>query len=132
HRALRWDSKEQMWVARDFAPLNRDIADARYGSAYLGEDGATYRLGRSASLRTLPNAAFDRMRKRLGHFGPYLPVLMEACQEQQFSFEYRHGATSFGAYTYSLAEVLRENRARGHNPDFNDLSNQVGDKLARL
>jgi hypothetical protein len=132
HRALRWDAAEQMWVARDFKPLNRDIAAASYGRSYLGDDGATYRLGRAASLRTLPNVEFNRTRTRLDHYGPYLPVLMEACREEQFSFEYRHGATSYGAYTYSLAEVLRENRAGGRNPDFNQLSAQVGAKLTRL
>ena len=39
--------------------------------------------------------------------GPYLPVIMEACQEGSLSFEYRDGVTSYGAFTYSLVKNLR-------------------------
>ena len=35
--------------------------------------------------------------------GPYLPLIIEACGEDEFSYEYRHGATSHGAFTFSLA-----------------------------
>jgi hypothetical protein len=40
--------------------------------------------------------------------GPYLPVIIEACQEGSLSYEYRDGATSYGAFTYSLVKGLRE------------------------
>jgi hypothetical protein len=33
--------------------------------------------------------------------GPYLPLIIEACQEKEFSYEYRDGATSYGAFTYA-------------------------------
>ena len=121
-----------MWVARDFAPLNRSLADKKNGDSYLGLNGATNRLGRAAALRTLPNAEYDATRKALGHYGPYLPILLEACQEKEFSYEYRHGATSYGAYTFSMAQVLRASRANGVNPSFEELSALVTEKLHRL
>jgi hypothetical protein len=34
----------------------------------------------------------------------------EACQEREFSYEYRHGVTSYGAFTYSLCLELRRRR----------------------
>jgi hypothetical protein len=132
HRALRWVPREQMWVPRDFPVANESLAAGKDGRNYLGANGATYRLGRAASLRTLPNREYDATRKALGHHGPYLPILLEACQEQELSYEYRHGATSYGAYTFCLAQVLRTHRARGANPTFAELSEEVTQKLRRL
>ncbi|MEO8165185.1 MAG: caspase family protein, partial [Betaproteobacteria bacterium] len=132
HRALRWEPVEQMWVSRDFPPLNRSLARKSGGDLFLGSGGATHRLGRAAELRTLPDAKYDATRKALDHKGPYLPVLLEACQEQQLSFEYRHGAASYGAYTFCLALALRTSRANGTNPTFAGLNAQVTAKLRRL
>jgi hypothetical protein len=42
--------------------------------------------------------------------GPYLPLIIEACGEEEFSYEYRHGATSHGAFTYSLDSILRRKK----------------------
>jgi hypothetical protein len=39
---------------------------------------------------------------------------------------------SYGAYTFSMAKVLRENRARGINLSFADLNELVKAKLQRL
>src|SRR2546430_3250563 len=56
------------------------------------------------------------LKKLVGHYSarrsprappPYLPVLLEACRQDQLSYEYRHGVTSYGAFTYSLAKDLR-------------------------
>jgi hypothetical protein len=132
HRALRWVPSEQMWVPRDFPTLNRSLADKKDGHSYLGINGATNRLGRAAELRTMPNAEYDATRKALGHHGPYLPILLEACQEREFSFEYRHGATSYGAYTFCMAQVLRASRANRVNPSFEELNMLVTEKLHRL
>jgi len=46
----------------------------------------------------------------------YRPTLLQACREKQFSYEYVHGVTSFGAFTYSLAQIFRKacREARGH------------------
>ena len=92
HRALRWEPSEAMWVPRDFPALNRSLAEKRNGADYVGRDGATRRFGRAMTLRTKPDKEYDRTRKELGHLGPYLPILLEACQEQEFSYEYRDGA----------------------------------------
>lgn len=132
HRALRWEATEQMWVPRDFPALNASLADRKDGQRYLGIKGATRRLGRGAALRTMPNVEYDATRKALGHHGPYLPILLEACQEQEFSFEYRNGAISYGAYTFCVAQVLRANRSGGVNPSFEELNVQVAEKLRRL
>lgn len=132
HRALRWDPRERMWVQRELPELNRSLAKSKVGEDYVGRNGATRRLGRAMTLRTKPNRDYDRTLKELGHHGPYLPILLEACQEEQLSYEYRNGATSYGAYTFCMAQVLRENRARGINPSFAKLSDQVAAKLQRL
>jgi hypothetical protein len=121
-----------MWVPRDFPALNRSLENKANGSDYVGDNGATRRLGRAMTLRTKPDKEYDKTRKELGHFGPYLPILLEACQEQQFSYEYRDGATSYGAYTYCMAKVLRENRAHGINLSFHQLNELVTQKLHRL
>lgn len=132
HRALKWDATERMWVQRDFTPLNRSLKDRKNGADFLGQNGATQRLGRAMMLRTKPDKDYDRTRKQLDHYGPYLPILLEACQEQQLSYEYRDGVTSYGVYTYSMAATLRELRAKGENPSFNTLNDLVTAKLMRM
>jgi hypothetical protein len=132
HRALRWEASEQMWVARDFPPINRSLAEKKNGQNYLGNGGAMNRIGRAAELRGQPNAEYDAIRKTLGHHGPYLPILLEACQEQEFSYEYRNGAVSYGAYTWCMAQALRDNVRNGIAPTYAALTVQVGDKLRRL
>jgi hypothetical protein len=132
HRALRWNPKEEMWVPRDFPVLNRSLADKKNGADYLGRNGATRRLGRAMMLRTKPDKEYDRTRTELDHFGPYLPILLEACQEQEFSYEYRDGAMSYGAYTFCMAKVLREHRSRGVPLSFKKLNELVTQKLHRL
>jgi hypothetical protein len=118
HRSLRWDLDLGMWVDRNLRSPNRSLAESKGGADYLGAKGVTYRFGRAAALRGLPNRTYDRERKALRHLGPYLPVLFEACREQELSYEYRDGAASYGAFTFSLAKVLREVRAKGRNPSF--------------
>jgi hypothetical protein len=132
HRALAWNSEFGMWQPRPLAPPNRSLARSRVGDAYLGAGRATYRFGRGVALRGLPNRSYDRERRELRHRGPYLPVIFEACQEAELSYEYRDGATSYGAFTYSLAKVLREARGVGRNPSFVTLSRLVEARLRGL
>jgi hypothetical protein len=129
HRALRWNLELGMWQDRTLPSPNRSLARSRVGTDYLGEKGATYRIGRAVSLRGLPNIAYDRECRALRHHGPYLPIIIEACREQELSYEYRDGATSYGAFTYSLAKALRDARGAGRNPSFQAL---VGLTAARL
>ena len=48
---------------------------------------------------------------------PNLPLVIQACAEEQLSYEYRHGATSYGAFTFCLASLLRKEPS----VTFNDL-----------
>lgn len=118
--------------AAEFDPLNKSLKKSKDGADYLSSNGATRRLGRSMALRTQPDREYDKKRIELRHEGPYLPILLEACQEQELSYEYRDGVTSYGAYTFCVAKVLREQRARGTNPSFKELSQLVTAKLRRL
>ncbi|QQO12282.1 hypothetical protein JJB99_22660 [Bradyrhizobium diazoefficiens] len=121
-----------MWVPRKFDPLNKSLKKSKDGADYLGTNGATRRLGRSMALRTQPDREYDKKRIELGHEGPYLPILLEVCQEQELSYEYRDGVTSYGVYTFCVAKVLREQRILGINPSFKGLSQLVTAKLRRL
>ena len=131
HRALKWNADLQMWEDRPLVSPNRSL-DQTKGEAYLGSSGASYRMGRAVSLRTLDNKSYDKLRLALGHNGPYLPVIIEACQEDQLSYEYRHGVQSFGAFTYSLAQTLRSSRAGAKNPAFTELITAVSARLKLL
>jgi hypothetical protein len=133
HRALRWNAVLEMWEERKFTSPNRDLAKTDQGLAFLGSNRATYRFGRSAALRSLTAKEYDRRRESYGHQGPYLPIIMEACQESQLSYEYRHGVTSYGAYTYSLASVLRRLRKQEKkNPTFQELTKLVETQMKTL
>jgi hypothetical protein len=132
HRALRWDSKIEMWVERDLQSPNRSLERSRVGKKFLGANGATRRLGRGVALRSLPNARYDRERRELHHKGAYLPIIIEACQEQELAYEYRDGANSYGAFTFCLVKLLRELRRRGNNPNFTALAKQTATRLDAL
>ena len=108
HRMLKWDKGEQMWRQRELPPLNDDFGGTvAEKQVYMGRNLATLRLGRAMRLRKLDRNDYSKLPK--GDRGPYLPVLLEACKEGELSFEYRHGVTSYGAFTYSFAKNLRNN-----------------------
>ncbi len=132
HRALRWNIELGMWEDRDLQSPNQSLAQSSVGAAFVGKKGFTRRLGRGVSLRSLPNRRYDRERKALRHKGAYLPIILEACQEQELSYEYRDGANSYGAFTFCLVKVLREARNRGINPNFRTLTKLTADRLKAL
>lgn len=132
HRALQWDQTLRMWVPRPFEPLNKSLFASRQGQAYLGQNGAVRRLGRASTLRTFDNRVFDRTCGALRHEGPFLPILMEACGEEQLSYEYRDGGASYGAYTFCLTRTLAENRIQKRNLTFAKLHETVSAKLKTL
>ncbi len=113
HRSLRWSAEHGMWVPRDLQPINaRFSSDEETCQQYCGTDGVTYRLGRAMTLRPSSEADYKKLtRGRKGPVGPYLPIILQACQEDQYAYEYRHGVTSYGAFTYSLANVLRARKS---------------------
>jgi hypothetical protein len=45
-----------------------------------------------------------------GHAGPFFPVILEACREDQLAYEHRDGATPYGAFTWCVSRVLGRRR----------------------
>ncbi|CAN7624127.1 caspase family protein [Phenylobacterium sp. LjRoot225] len=132
HRQLKWDLKTRMWVPRDFRRQNRGFTgDRDLQTRYFGKDQVTERLGRAAMRRGLSTRELERL-KADGQpdipDGPYLPLIIEACGEEELSYEYRHGATSHGAFTYSLAAILRDKQ----KISFNELIRLTGSRLKDL
>src|SRR5262245_11204348 len=108
HRSLRWEDTREMWIPRTLALSKRKLVrTAADREVYLGESGASKRLGRGVPLWT-EERQYRQATSAFGHSGPYTPVLLEACKESQLSYEYRHGVTSYGAFTYCLSRVFRE------------------------
>ena len=110
HRQLKWDLKTDMWVDRDFERLNDKFSTKTKANVdFFGNNGATVRIGRATLLRRDSDARYRAARKKTNApIGPFLPLIVEACGEDQLSYEYRHGATSYGAFTFCLASILRE------------------------
>ena len=48
------------------------------------------------------------------------------------SSKYRHGAASYGAFTYSLGQILRERRSKKQPITFESLATVAKAKLERL
>ena len=137
HRALRWDAGDEMWVARDFKPITSDrdvLKTDQRARAFVGESRAKFRLGRAASLRLLSGAKKTSQRKAIKSEGPFMPTIFEACGEDELAYEYRHGVTSYGAFTFSMTKELREARRvkRPAKVSFNDLLKRTTARLHRL
>lgn len=106
HRQLRWNVGERMWQQREWAALNADFGgNAEERAAWMGRNGSTVRLGRGMRARVQTSDAYERLPRE--QRGPYLPVILEACDEGSLSYEYRDGVTSYGAFTYAMAKNLR-------------------------
>jgi hypothetical protein len=106
HRMLYWDRKLQMWRERKFEPLAAE-ADEQRDRRFAG-DGASFRLGRAIPFRQLSGRDYRAVQAERNNRGPYMPVVLEACRADELAFEYRHGGTSYGAFTYVLAKALRQ------------------------
>ncbi|MBI2993517.1 MAG: caspase family protein [Gammaproteobacteria bacterium] len=129
HRELEWNRQTNMWVPRGFKPLNRRFSsDDKASKRYFGDKGASTRIGRASLLRAQPEREYRQAKRREGIVGPYLPLIIEACAEKEFSYEYRDGATSYGAFTYALTKRLREQK----RISFERLVKETGDELDYL
>lgn len=128
HRAIEWDARLQMWKPRQLPDAVPDLKAERK-TAFVGTLGSLHRLGRAAPLRRVSRA---RSRKNAPPTGPFMPVLFEACQEAQLSYEYRHGATSYGAFTFCMAEALRSATKKGASPTFRELKDLAARALAEM
>jgi hypothetical protein len=130
---LRWDVAHQMWVDRSFTPLNRQLANSKSArDNYVGESGANRRLGRAVDLRKLPQRKYDTTRRQRKHLGPYLPIVVQACRENEYSYEYKHGVVAHGAFTFALAKNLRSAGTAGRVPSFNQLVKATARELELL
>lgn len=109
HRALEWTADEA-WEPRELEPAR--VRNQSTWKRYAGDSGNTRRFGRGLSLRLRDKRRYDRLRNDYDHEGPYMPVLLEACQELESAYEYKDGATPYGAFTYSLVSALRSSRSR--------------------
>ncbi|MBA3351849.1 MAG: caspase family protein [Blastocatellia bacterium] len=127
HRMLKWDIEKEMWVERKIDSPNRELE-----TEFTGESKAKRRLGRAVNLRTLPSKEYDRARQQYKHKGPYLPMIYQACGENEYSYEYRHGVTSYGAFTYSLARILRRLGHQGRGITFSGLRDRIAKDLIEL
>lgn len=114
HRSIEWDPDRQMWFPRKKLDLRGRMgkATAEVVQRYLGADGATQKLGRAVSRWSDSPAAFKSAARRLGHHGPYNPVILAACREDQYAYEYTHGSVPYGALTFMLLQQLRASGGR--------------------
>lgn len=128
HRELEWDVQRKVWKARAPKVPNKSLWKGKGGQQYLGKTGSNRRLGRATDLRALDNRNYNDLRKRFGHHGPYLPVILQACQEDELAFEYRHGVTPYGAFTYALVQELRA-VGPGHETSFVALGRAAARRL---
>jgi metacaspase-1 len=129
HRALQWNKASQMWVPRAaLVKRGHDLKDKMMRSekkskkalsahdiltkvdGRVGEDGVLRRIGRGQALRGESPNDYDARRKTYGHKGPYMPILLEACAENESAYEYQHGSVAYGAFTYALCEGLNRGR----------------------
>ncbi|MBI4878869.1 MAG: caspase family protein [Planctomycetes bacterium] len=119
HATIRWSRKDQMWLPRTSA-------------AAPGTPPARRPLGQARALRVLPVADYYALRAQRGHEGPFMPVLLYACRENEFAFEYCHGSVTHGAFTYSLVKNLRQHAAARRTFTYLDLREQVARELRAL
>ncbi|MFN4349233.1 MAG: caspase domain-containing protein [Hylemonella sp.] len=114
HRGIEWDVDKQMWFPRKKLDLRGRMnkAPAEVVRRYLGMDGATQKMGRAVSRWSDDPTAFKAATRRLGHHGPYNPVLLAACREDQYAYEYTHGSVPYGAMTFMLIQQLRATAGR--------------------
>ena len=141
HRAIRWDKDAQMWLPREkfeSAPKRgsstMDSADLQKKELWVGQSGSVRKLGRASGLWMKDSRKFDATRKQYGHKGPYTPILLEACRENEKAYEYRHGAVRHGAFTFSLCKILREaaRPATRRELTFPQLRDQVEKEIATV
>lgn len=117
HRMIKWDPKRNMWIPRKMPISEQKLFEGSKAkhALFLGEEGNTQRFGRGISLWSGAQE-FKKIRKKYNTKGAYMPMILEACAENEFAYEYRHGVTSYGAFTYALTTMFRQyNVAKQNN-----------------
>lgn len=131
HRMLRWNPDEEIWEQRPLETESQQPAHLANDAAFTGNDGVTNRLFRGVALRQTDKATYNRRREAFDHRGPYLPLIFEACAEEQYAYEYRDGVTSYGAYTYFLTQELFRAGHAGKQLTFAKLAEAVRERIGR-
>jgi hypothetical protein len=145
HRELKWNTEHEMWVPRDFgeasdeakallderAGIGLSAAKRRSRQARFGSEGDVRKLCVCAPLRGRKRD-FEVACKEYHHKGPFMPIIFQACQEKQYSYEYRHGVQSYGAFTYSLGQILRSSKNPRRKPTWTELLTAITRKLEDL
>lgn len=140
HRSLRWEQKVGMWLPRELPELPTGVIDPNSSEAeqdedrirFAGHSGATHRLGRANDLRLVDFETFQSAKAEFHHDGPYMPIILQACQETEFAFEYRHGNQSFGAFTFAIAEALRSAGRARRDISFREICADATRRIAAL
>jgi hypothetical protein len=130
HRMLQWNQQEEMWEERPLNQLNPNFGGGRdVRQKFMGANGHTKRLGSGMSLR-VDRTATQYSKAPKARPGPYMPVIMEACVEGSFAYEYHHGAVSYGVFTFALAKEFRKAKREGIT--FNALRDRVNATMKTL
>lgn len=140
HRALRWKPETGMWVPRELPELPAGVIDpstsekrkAEERLRFTGSSGSTRRLGRANDLRLTNHETFQAAKAEFRHEGPYMPIILQACQETEFAYEYRHGNQSFGAFTFSVAEAVRAAGRKRRKISFQEVCAAAASRIAGL
>lgn len=134
HRALRWDRDEGMWLPRDLKKRKSDLAIGSKATRAkaLGAVGYVKKLGRGSPVWGKATK-YASAKNAYRHQGPFAPILLYACAEDELALEYEHGVQSYGAFTYSLTRMLRElERKEAKAPSFRRLLARTKSQLWRL
>lgn len=138
HRILSWSRQSCTWRQRSFLKRDRvrldpqDRDSGRRISELIGSNGGARRLGRAAGLWCPTAAEYDRARARYRHAGPYSPIILEACREEESAFEHRHGVVPYGAFTFCVTNALREFREKKRPPRFRQLFERASKLIKSL
>ncbi|MDD1015178.1 alkaline phosphatase family protein [Pseudomonas rubra] len=131
HRALQWDEESREWEERLYAQCeaHRDFTRGTDQGKHLPQ---RHRRTQGSAIELRPDDVrqLQRQGRLYGHHGPYLPLLLFAARENQKASEYEAGATSYGAFTYSLVEQLRKARKAQSPLSFDELITNVCMALA--
>jgi len=126
HRALKWNSRQRAWETRKFEAWNKELG-LPPRLARRGLLATKRRLGYASDARIVSSKdqRYRSLRRDFGHKGPYMPILFEACQEDQLAYEYKDGATSYGAFTYFLAQTVRARGRQRQSLTFDNLIDEA-------
>jgi hypothetical protein len=159
HRGLEWiwdaEKSQGRWSPRTppsdpraaATTSPRDAAEARKrflldarvtlppgcdAEAFIGKNRSLRRIGRALSLRASPESGAVAPSRKADATGPYLPVILQACAEDDVALEHTDGATVQGAFTFALVRALRAHFVAHRSLDWRRLQEETTAELDRL